>query len=723
MEAGPSAPVAGQSDLLRAITEQGLPVRMRVHGLSMLPFIRDDDVVTIVPLAGRDPSVGDVVAFTLPDGGKLALHRVISREEAGWLLRGDNRSESDGVVSAEHILGSINRVERRGRDVAFGTGITGTGVAWASRRGILHRLLALRGHLRRVGSLVALSAQGLPLYRAMARRLLGRIEVEEAGRADTLTFRLRHCATESGPQQLLARGRVISSWVAKRRGRVVGLADLVEVEDPDSPWVGLWLASLTVRTRFRGRGAGEALVSRATAKAAGRGGASLSLAVFEDDVAAIGLSRKLGFAPVVIGSLEPALDTEKHLLGRRPIVMRKPLQCWVEDRSLSAELRLLLLCARAIMEPRRSAAFYTALGECPDTSRLCEAAIQQGMVGHLFSLVSKRQPDGQTAAPGPAGLLERLTELQRIASRRSLRQTAQLLRLIEQFREAGIDAMPYKGPVSAQCLYGDVALRTWEDLDLIARHEQMPLLREVLLKNGFVDANPFNTRVLERKHRGWGENAFAAKDSGLYLDVHWNVTVGFSAGSLPAERLLDRAGSTSLLGREVASPSAIDTLIISCVNGTKDRWNSIEGLLGLGVQVLAAPAAQWADALFSARSARCYRRTIVGVAHACRVFGLEPPQEVARAVARDAVSRALLRSLVPGTLDRGRSAEARTELARLTWRLASEDSVVASLWHAATRLFRPGPEDWDWLSVPPGMSWLYRVLRPARLAVKWAKRL
>jgi hypothetical protein len=65
----------------------------------------------------------------------------------------------------------------------------------------------------------------------------------------------------------------------------------------------------------------------------------------------------------------------------------------------------------------------------------------------------------------------------------------------------------------------------------------------------------------------------------------------------------------------------------------------------------------------------------------------------------------------------------RTELARLAWRFATEDSIAAAVWHAATRFFRPSPEDWEWIALPAGMFWLYRLLRPARLAVKWAKRL
>ena len=97
--------------------------------------------------------------------------------------------------------------------------------------------------------------------------------------------------------------------------------------------------------------------------------------------------------------------------------------------------------------------------------------------------------------------------LQRIASQRSLRQTGHLLRIVERLREAGVDAMPYKGPVWAQCLYGDVSLRAWQDLDLVAPHDQLPLLRQALTESGFVDASPFNMKVLRRKERDGPDRA------------------------------------------------------------------------------------------------------------------------------------------------------------------------------------------------------------------------
>jgi hypothetical protein len=43
--------------------------------------------------------------------------------------------------------------------------------------------------------------------------------------------------------------------------------------------------------------------------------------------------------------------------------------------------------------------------------------------------------------------------------------------------------------------------------------------------------------------------------------------------------------------------------------------------------------------------------------------------------------------------------------------------------HAAARVFRPGPEDWEAVTLPPGAEWVHYMLRPFLLAVKWAKRL
>jgi hypothetical protein len=387
---------------------------------------------------------------------------------------------------------------------------------------------------------------------------------------------------------------------------------------------------------------------------------------------------------------------------------------WAEETALSPEVRALLACARGALDEKNLAAFGVALAACPSVDRLCETAVAHGMLGHLHRLV--------TSGPDPL-LAERLGELQRLSVQRNLRQTGYLLRVLELLRTAGVEAMPFKGPVWAKCLYDDIAMRSWADLDVIIRHEQVAAAREVLLAHGLVDASRFSDRITRLKKGGWGQVALSAGDRGVTLELHWEVTSGFSVGALQAESLLSRADHLQLLEREVLAPCAIDRLLITCLNGARDRWDSVEGLLGLAVQMRQATDPFWPDAVAAAQSAGCRRRLIVGVAHACRVFGLQIPAEVSGSLAQDSVARFLVRSLDGGSLSRGDSERRRLKLATIFWRSATEDSVAAGLRHVAVRFLRPGPEDWEAVALPPWAEWLHYLLRPFLLVAKRAKRL
>ena len=498
---------------------------------------------------------------------------------------------------------------------------------------------------------------------------------------------------------------------------------------------GYWLSDLWVKGRYRGLGLGGTLVSYAIANAgayasaqAGAQGAAvqeatpLRLAVFDDNAVALGLFRKLGFVDLPVPALAAAFAAERQLSGRMRVVLGRTLARksgelghWAGLPGLSRETRALLACAQQIVGSVQAGEAWAHVEACTDVERLCETAVAHGMVGHLQRLAAQCAPAGAAAG--------RLGELQRLTADRALRQTAQLLGLLAKLEEAGIEAMPYKGPAWGERFYGDLTLRAWSDLDLFVAHAQVPRAREVLLANGLSDHDRFNERIMAKKSRGWGEIALWATGGDVHLELHWEATIGVGAGSFLAEALLRRAGSMQLLGREVATPSSVDALLLTCLNGTKDHWASVEGLLCTALQAGNFASAEWPEVMASAQRAGCARRTLVGVAHACRVLDLPAPDAVAAAIARDGGARRLLRTLTPVTLERTRSAGLDPRLDLLTWRFATEDSLPAGLAHAATRFFRPGPEDWEWLALPRGAGWLYPVLRPARLAVKWAKRL
>jgi len=136
-------PLSGQDllDLMQAVLARGVPFRFCARGWSMTPFIHDGDVITVSPLHGALPGVGEVVAFARPGTGNPVVHRVIARCGTGSLIQGDSMEEyTDGIIPAENLLGRVTRVERRGHDIWLGLGPERYVIAWLSRAGLLRPL-------------------------------------------------------------------------------------------------------------------------------------------------------------------------------------------------------------------------------------------------------------------------------------------------------------------------------------------------------------------------------------------------------------------------------------------------------------------------------------------------------------------------------------------------------------------------------------------------------
>jgi len=126
-------------ELMTAVLEKGSSFRFLAKGFSMTPFIKDGDVVTISPFQSRKASMGEVVAFIKPQTQNLAVHRIIGKSKARFLLQGDNVPEADGLVPEEQLLGYVEKVERQGRSVNLGLGPERRLIAFLNRKGwLLH---------------------------------------------------------------------------------------------------------------------------------------------------------------------------------------------------------------------------------------------------------------------------------------------------------------------------------------------------------------------------------------------------------------------------------------------------------------------------------------------------------------------------------------------------------------------------------------------------------
>jgi hypothetical protein len=134
-------------ELMQAVLSKGRAFRFEATGISMTPFIRDKDVLTITPVSSKAVGVGDVVAFRLrqPRGERLVVHRLVGRQGRHYLIQGDLAANLITHSARESdLLGRVVLVERDGKRVRFGLGPERYAIAVLSRFGLLPRVLRLK---------------------------------------------------------------------------------------------------------------------------------------------------------------------------------------------------------------------------------------------------------------------------------------------------------------------------------------------------------------------------------------------------------------------------------------------------------------------------------------------------------------------------------------------------------------------------------------------------
>lgn len=309
-------------ELLKAVTEKGKLFRFKAPGFSMHPFIRHEDIITVAPLPAGGPVPGDIVAFVRPDIGKLIVHRVIAKTDDGYLIKGDNTENPDGIIPAANILAIVVRVEHKGKNkVVTGIGFGRKPIASLSRSGNLRKITVTISRFKWLCGAGLQKAQKFVVYRRLAGMLRPEITIVEADEQDMNDF---HARWNYHPAQPPYRpDPLVTHFVAKRGEEIVGFVELVRHPESHYPYTGHWLFSLMVRIPSRGMGLGRELSARVIDMAEQEGAPEVSLLVRETNKPAITLYRQLQFEPVTIPGLEEQLEEEYASTGKRRIAMRR----------------------------------------------------------------------------------------------------------------------------------------------------------------------------------------------------------------------------------------------------------------------------------------------------------------------------------------------------------------------------------------------------------------
>ena len=97
-------------DLAAEVLSAGGVIRLRALGASMLPSIWPGDVLTIENKPGEEAVPGDIVLIARDS--RFFIHRLIEKQAACCITRGDSLPHNDPPVSQGQLLGKVSAIHR-----------------------------------------------------------------------------------------------------------------------------------------------------------------------------------------------------------------------------------------------------------------------------------------------------------------------------------------------------------------------------------------------------------------------------------------------------------------------------------------------------------------------------------------------------------------------------------------------------------------------------------
>ena len=378
-----------------------------------------------------------------------------------------------------------------------------------------------------------------------------------------------------------------------------------------------------------------------------------------------------------------------------------------ESSSFQNEWPVLLECA----SPQPDAQKLCALVQAANGPRLLELAEEHGVLGQLAARLGKLDRDSILRETQRA-----LLDGQRAQNFVTLRMTAELFRVLDQFASAGIGALVVKGPVLAVRAYGDPAMRSYGDLDLLVHPRDIRRATELMMAAGYHAAVPL---AAIKTGKIPGQYLFSRADSKLLVELHNDLTLRYFPRRLPLETWFERQAYVQLDSREVPALSVEDELVLICVHGAKHLWERLMWIADVAALVSRQANLDWERAAFSAKEVGAGRMLRVGLGLSAALLKLRLPDYVLEKVKSDKVTAKLTGQILNWLPAAGYAPPGLFE--RAAFRLRMHGDLLFAPAYFLRLMLSPTEEDWAAGVEENQRSFLEALRRPFRLARKYGR--
>ena len=282
-----------------------------------------------------------------------------------------------------------------------------------------------------------------------------------------------------------------------------------------------------------------------------------------------------------------------------------------------------------------------------------KTAYRHGVAPLLYSRINNICPECI-----PKNILKKLRSIFNTNVQHNLFMTGELVKILSLLQKQNITAFPYKGPVLATSIYGNVALRRFCDLDIMVQPEDIFAVKDLLISQGYRPKQQMNRAQEIAYLRSKNQHTYDFIDDRkkILIEVHWRLGPKVFTDIEP-KYFWQNLQPISLGGITALNLPPEDYLPILCVHGSRHIWTKLAWLCDVATLIHNNPNLNWEKAIQNSENWGCQRILLLGLALVENLFEVSLPKEICQQVKTDRIIERIIPLVYVQLFDEVRTSE------------------------------------------------------------------
>ena len=231
------------------------------------------------------------------------------------------------------------------------------------------------------------------------------------------------------------------------------------------------------------------------------------------------------------------------------------------------ENRLLLYCARKSMSEIAMSRVKHLIAEPLQWEEVVDSALSENIAPLLYYNLK----NFGEANLVPQETLDKLKKAYYSNLARNMYLFAELRRILEAFKNNNIDTMILKGGALANTVYGNIALRSMWDIDLLVKQEDLSCAKGIMSDLDYTVNTEVRSEEWYIKKHGFHLAPFMHNRKSIAVEIHWNIAK--KSYNIDINKWWKRALTAEIDNYNTFIPSAADMLLHLCLHLHHQNYN------------------------------------------------------------------------------------------------------------------------------------------------------